>query len=487
MHNNVFDNEKFVRIQSEEVKKRMSLFDSKLYLEFGGKLFDDLHASRVLPGFDPNSKIKFLKEFKDDAEIIFCINANDIERKKMRADYGITYDMELVRLINALREENLYVSSVVVTLYKGEASIDKFRSMIEDMGIKTYVHYPTKGYPTDIETIVSEEGYGKNEFIKTTRKLVVVTAPGPSSGKLATCLSQLYHEHKNNVKAGYAKYETFPVWNLPLKHPVNVAYEAATADLNDINMIDSFHLEAYNEKAVNYNRDLQTFPILKNILEKIINKDIYKSPTDMGVNMIGCCISDDKKVKEASKNEIIRRYLNAIVDVKMGKCDIEVAKRIKVLMNELKIDESNRKVIKACHLKSIKEKKEVIALKLPNGKIITGKQTDILSPASSLFLNAIKELTGIPDDVYLLSPLVLNPILDLKKKLGNNKILHLDEVMLSLSVCSVTNPIINSALDNMSKLNNLEAHSSYILSNEELKILKNLKINITCDAVFKQL
>ena len=487
MHKIGFDNEKFVKIQSEEVKKRMSLFDSKLYLEFGGKLFDDFHASRVLPGFDPNSKIKFLKEFKDDVEIVFCINANDIERKKMRADYGITYDMELVRLINALREENLYVSSVVVTLYKGEASIDKFRSMIEDMGIKTYVHYPTKGYPTDIETIVSEEGYGKNEFIKTTRKLVVVTAPGPSSGKLATCLSQLYHEHKNNVKAGYAKYETFPVWNLPLKHPVNMAYEAATADLNDINMIDSFHLEAYNEKAVNYNRDLQTFPILKNILEKIMNNDIYKSPTDMGVNMIGCCISNDNVIVEASKNEIIRRYLNTLVDVKMGKCDMEVAKRIKVLMNELKLDESNRKVIEACHKKSKKEKKEVISLCLPDGKIITGKQTDLLTPASSLFLNAIKELTGIPDDVYLLSPLVLNPILDLKKKLGNNKVLHLDEVMLSLSVCSVTNPIINSALDNMSKLNNLEAHSSYILSNEELKILKNLKINITCDAVFKQL
>ena len=487
MHNNGFDNEKFVRIQSEEVKKRMSLFDSKLYLEFGGKLFDDLHASRVLPGFDPNSKIKFLKEFKDDAEIIFCINANDIERKKMRADYGITYDMELVRLINALREENLYVSSVVVTLYKGEASIDKFRNMIEDMGIKTYVHYPTKGYPTDIETIVSEEGYGKNEFIKTTRKLVVVTAPGPSSGKLATCLSQLYHEHKNNVKAGYAKYETFPVWNLPLKHPVNMAYEAATADLHDINMIDSFHLEAYNEKAVNYNRDLQTFPILKNILDKIIKKEIYKSPTDMGVNMIGSCISNENEIIEASKNEIIRRYLNSLVDVKMGKYDYDVAKSIKVLMNELKIKIEDRKVYNACLQKQKKENKDVIALQLPNGKVISGKETELLSCSSSLFINAIKELTNIPDDVYLLSPSVLEPILDLKKQLGNNTILQLDEVLIALSICKVTNPIIVTALDNMRKLESCDAHASYILSNEELKILKNLKINITCEPIFKKI
>ena len=484
---NAFNNEKFIKIQSEEVKKRISLFDSKLYLEFGGKLFDDFHASRVLPGFDPNSKIKFLKEFKDDAEIIFCINASDIEKKKVRADYGITYDMELVRLINALRELDLYVSSVVITLYKGGSSIDKFRNMIEEMGIKTYVHYPTKGYPTDIETIVSEEGYGKNEFIKTTRKLVVVTAPGPSSGKLATCLSQLYHEHKNNVKAGYAKYETFPVWNLPLKHPVNMAYEAATADLHDINMIDSFHLEAYNEKAVNYNRDLQTFPILKNILDKIIKKEVYKSPTDMGVNMIGSCISNENEIIEASKNEIIRRYLNSLVDVKMGKYDYDVAKSIKVLMNELKIKIEDRKVYNACLQKQKKENKDVIALQLPNGKVITGKETELLSCSSSLFINAIKELTNIPDDVYLLSPSVLEPILDLKKQLGNNTILQLDEVLIALSICKVTNPIIVTALDNMRKLENCDAHASYILSNEELKILKNLKINITCEAMFKKI
>ena len=484
---NAFNNEKFIKIQSEEVKKRISLFDSKLYLEFGGKLFDDFHASRVLPGFDPNSKIKFLKEFKDDAEIIFCINASDIEKKKVRADYGITYDMELVRLINALRELDLYVSSVVITLYKGGSSIDKFRNMIEEMGIKTYVHYPTKGYPTDIETIVSEEGYGKNEFIKTTRKLVVVTAPGPSSGKLATCLSQLYHEHKNNVKAGYAKYETFPVWNLPLKHPVNMAYEAATADLHDINMIDSFHLEAYNEKAVNYNRDLQTFPILKNILDKIIKKEVYKSPTDMGVNMIGSCISNENEIIEASKNEIIRRYLNSLVDVKMGKYDYDVAKSIKVLMNELKIKIEDRKVYNACLQKQKKENKDVIALQLPNGKVITGKETELLSCSSSLFINAIKELTNIPDDVYLLSPSVLEPILDLKKQLGNNTILQLDEVLIALSICKVTNPIIVTALDNMRKLESCDAHASYILSNEELKILKNLKINITCEPIFKKI
>ncbi len=482
-----FDNEKYLKIQSEEIKKRIALFDSKLYLEFGGKLFDDFHASRVLPGFDPNSKIKILQELKDDAEIIFCINASDIEKKKVRADYGITYDMELIRLINILRDLNIYVSSVVITLYKGQDGIDKFRSKIEDMNIKTYIHYPTLGYPADIETIVSEKGYGKNEFIKTTRKLVVVTAPGPSSGKLATCLSQLYHEHKNNVKAGYAKYETFPVWNLALKHPVNMAYEAATADLHDINMIDSFHLEAYNEKAVNYNRDLQTFPILKNILEKIMKNDVYKSPTDMGVNMVGHCISDENIVKDASKKEIIRRYFNSLVDVKMGKYDCGVPKSIKVLMNELKINANDRKVYNACLEKQKKENKDVIALELPNGKVITGKETDILSCASTLFINAIKELTNIPDDVYLLSPSVLEPILDLKKQLGNNTILQLDEVLIALSICKVTNPIIVTALDNMRKLENCDAHASYILSNEELKILKNLKINITCEAVFKKI
>lgn len=482
-----FDNEKYLRIQSEEIKKRIALFDSKLYLEFGGKLFDDYHASRVLPGFNPNSKIKILQELKDDAEIIFCINASDIEKKKVRADYGITYDMELIRLINVLRELEIYVSSVVITLYKGQDGIDKFRKKIEAMNIKTYIHFPTQGYPADIDTIVSEKGYGKNEYIETTRKLIVVTAPGPSSGKLATCLSQLYHEHKNNIKAGYAKYETFPVWNLPLKHPVNMAYEAATADLHDINMIDSFHLEAYNEKAVNYNRDLQTFPILKNILEKIMGSDIYKSPTDMGVNMVGYCISDNDIVIEASKKEIIRRYFSSLVDVKMGKYDCTVPKSIKVLMNELKINAEDRKVYKACLEKQKKKNKDVIALELPNGNVITGKETEILSCASTLFINAIKELTNIPDDVYLLSPSVLEPILDLKKQLGNNTILQLDEVLIALSICKVTNPIIVTALENMKKLEKCDAHASYILSNEELKILKNLKINITCEAIFKKL
>ena len=482
-----FDNEKYLKIQSEEIKKRIALFDSKLYLEFGGKLFDDYHASRVLPGFNPNSKIKILQELKDDAEIIFCINASDIEKKKVRADYGITYDMELIRLINVLRELEIYVSSVVITLYKGQDGIDKFRKKIEAMNIKTYIHFPTQGYPTDIDTIVSEKGYGKNEYIETTRKLIVVTAPGPSSGKLATCLSQLYHEHKNNIKAGYAKYETFPVWNLPLKHPVNMAYEAATADLHDINMIDSFHLEAYNEKAVNYNRDLQTFPILKNILEKIMGSDIYKSPTDMGVNMVGYCISDNDIVIEASKKEIIRRYFSSLVDVKMGKYDCTVPKSIKVLMNELKINAEDRKVYKACLEKQKQKNKDVIALELPNGNVITGKETEILSCASTLFINAIKELTNIPDDVYLLSPSVLEPILDLKKQLGNNTILQLDEVLIALSICKVTNPIIVTALENMKKLEKCDAHASYILSNEELKILKNLKINITCEAIFKKL
>ncbi|MEG0137621.1 MAG: DUF1846 domain-containing protein [Bacilli bacterium] len=479
-----FNNELYLKIQKEEIKKRIELFNSKLYLEFGGKLFDDYHASRVLPGFDPNSKIKILESFKDDVEVIFCINSKDIEKKKIRADYGITYDMELIRLINILKSMDIFVSSVVVTLYNGQPSIDKFRKVIENMGVKTYVHYKTLGYPTDIDTIVSEKGYGKNEFIKTTRKLVVVTAPGPSSGKLATCLSQLYHENKLGTIAGYAKYETFPVWNLSLRHPVNMAYEAATADLHDINMIDPFHLEAYGVSAVNYNRDIATFPILKNILEKIMKEDLYKSPTDMGVNMVGFCIDNNEAIIKASKEEIVRRYYNALVDEKLEKVNEETPQLIKVLMNELKIDSSIRPVIKACLDKNKLVNKGVVALKLDDSKIVTGKETELLSPASSMILNAIKELTNIPDDVYLLSPSVLKPILELKKQVSNESILNLHEVLIALSICSVTNPIIVTALENMKKLENCDAHSSYIIDSLEIKLLKSLKINITSEPVF---
>ena len=480
-----FNNDKYVDIQSMKIKDKIKEFD-KLYLEFGGKLFDDYHASRVLPGFEPDSKIKMLLELKDITEIIMCINAKDIERKKIRADYGITYDMEVLRLIDEFKNLGLSVNSVVITLYTGKESSKKFINQLEKRHIKTYVHTPTKGYPTDVDVIVSDEGYGANPYIETTKKLVVVTAPGPSSGKLATCLSQLYHEYKRGVKAGYAKYETFPVWNLPLKHPVNVAYEAATADLKDVNMIDSFHLEKYGVTSVNYNRDLAVFPVLKAILHKIIGKDIYYSPTDMGVNMIGFCIDNDNVICEASKQEIIRRYYKTLCDYKTGDENEDVYKRIKVLMNELEIDPlKERKVIEVAREKSKKEDVPVIAMELADGKIITGKKTEILSPASSLILNFIKELTGIPDDVDLLSKSVLEPILNLKPLSNHDsKSLSLEEVLIALSICSVTNPIVKKALKNLNKLSGLEAHASFMVYNGDLKTLKRLNINLTCDPIF---
>ena len=480
-----FNNKKYVEIQSKRIKEKIKEFD-KLYLEFGGKLFDDYHASRVLPGFEPDSKIKMLLELKDITEIIMCINAKDIERKKIRADYGITYDMEVLRLIDEFQNLGLSVNSVVITLYTGKESSKKFINQLEKRKIKTYVHTPTKGYPTDVDVIVSDEGYGANPYIETTKKLVVVTAPGPSSGKLATCLSQLYHEYKRGVKAGYAKYETFPVWNLPLKHPVNVAYEAATADLKDVNMIDSFHLEKYGITSVNYNRDLEVFPVLKSILYKIIGKNIYYSPTDMGVNMIGYCIDNDDVICEASRQEIIRRYYKALCDYKTGTGEEYVCERIKLLMNELEIEPlKERLVINVAQEKSNAEDLPVIALELPNGKIITGKKTEILSPASSLILNAIKELTNIPDDVDLLSKAVLEPILKLKP-LSNHvsRSLNLEEVLIALSICSVTNPIVKEALKNLNKLSGLEAHASFMVYNGDLNTLKRLNINLTCDPVF---
>lgn len=481
-----FDNDLYVKIQSEEIKKRIKKFNNKLYLEFGGKLFDDYHAYRVLPGFELNSKIRLLEELKHESEVIFCINAKDIERNKIRADYGISYDLEVIRLIENLSNLGININSVVITLYKGQLGANKFKNKLESMGIKTYIHTPTKGYPTDVDIIVSDEGYGANPYIETTKPLVIVTAPGPCSGKLATCLSQLYHEHKKGIKAGYAKFETFPVWNLPLKHPVNLAYEAATADLKDVNMIDSFHLEAYGISSVNYNRDLEVFPILKNILNRITKENIYKSPTDMGVNMIGNCITNNEVIKDAAIKEIIRRYYRAKVDFKMGLVDEEVPQRIKVLLNELNVDEKDRDVVKIALDKSNKENKPVIALKLPNGKIITGKQTDLLSPASSLIINAIKELTSIPDEVDLLSPSILKPILKMHKEvaISLNQSLSLQESLIALSICSATNPVIEKALKNLNLLKNCEAHSTYIIQNGELNIFRSLFINLTCEPNF---
>lgn len=479
-----FDNDLYLKVQSERIKERLKKFDNKLYLEFGGKLFDDYHAMRVLPGFESDSKIRMLLELKDICEIVFCINAGDIERNKIRADYGITYDMDVLRLIDQLKSLGLQVNSVVITLYKGQPRAESFKKKLEARGMKAYIHTPTKGYPTDVETIVSEEGYGKNPYIETTKPLVVMTAPGPCSGKLATCLSQLYHEYKRGVQAGYAKFETFPVWNLPLKHPVNIAYEAATADLKDVNMIDYFHLEKYGIRSVNYNRDLEVFPVLKDILFKITGEEIYSSPTDMGVNMIGKCIIDDQVVQEAAKAEIIRRYYQALCDCKTGNGDEETAERIKVLMNELDLKESDRTVVKVALDKAAKEKRHVISLELPNGKIITGKQTDLLNPASSLLINAMKELTHIPDEIDLLSPSVLEPIQKFKSKTKEHETLNLQEVIIALSICSVTNPTIAKAFKNLKKLVGCEAHASYIVTNGDKNEFRNLKINLTMEPVF---
>ena len=477
-----FDNAKYVKIQSKKIRERFKLFD-KLYLEVGGKLFDDSHAARILPGFKNDVKISMFKELKDDLEIIFCINAGDIEKNKTRGEYGITYDIEIIKLINKSKKMGFSVNSVVITLYNNQVSVDKFIKKLNRNGIKTYIHTFTKGYPTDVDTIVSEEGYGANPYIETTKPLILVNAPGPGSGKLATCLSQIYHENKRGINAGYAKFETFPVWNLPLKHPVNLAYEAATADLKDVNMIDPFHLEKYGITAVNYNRDIETFPILKNILNKVTKKDIYSSPTDMGVNMVGFCINNNEAVEEASKKEIVRRYYNEKNNYKMGLCDEDTYKKIKLLMNELNIDEMYLDVIKPALAKKEKENLPVISIKVGK-KIITGKQTDLLTPAGTVILNAIKHLSKIPDDIYLLSPSVLEPILKLKKEMGTGDRLTLTEVLTALSISSVTNPLAAKAMSYLTKLKNAEAHATYIVTGSDKKSLRDLKINLTCENEF---
>ncbi len=475
-----FDNKKYVKIQSEKIKERFKLFD-KLYLEVGGKLFDDSHASRVLPGFKNDVKISMFLELKDDLEIIFCINAGDIEKSKTRGEYGITYDAEILKLINNSQKMGFNVNSVVITLYDNQPSVDKFIKKLNRNGTKTYIHTATKGYPFDVDTIVSDEGYGANPYIETTKKLILVNAPGPGSGKLATCLSQIYHENKRGVNAGYAKFETFPVWNLPLKHPVNLAYEAATADLKDVNMIDPFHLEKYGKTAINYNRDVEAFPILKNILSKVSQKDIYYSPTDMGVNMVGFCITNNEVVEEASKKEIVRRYYNEMNNCKLGLCDEDTYKKIKLLMNELEIDETYLDVIKPALEKKKKENGlPVISIKVGN-KILTGKQTDLLTPAGSVILNAVKYLSKIPDNIYLLSPTVLEPILRLKKYMGTGDRLDLGEVLTALSICSVTNPLASKAMSSLPKLNGSEAHATYIVMGNDKNALKELKINLTCE------
>ena len=478
-----FDNAKYVRIQSEKIKERFNLFD-KLYLEVGGKLFDDSHAARILPGFKNDVKISMFKELKDDLEIIFCINANDIEKNKTRGEYGIYYSQELLKLIQNSKQLGFSVNSVVITLYENQISVDKFIKKLERNNIKTYIHKKVKGYPTNIDLVVSEEGYGANPYIQTTKKLILVNAPGPGSGKLATSLSQVYHENIRGINAGYAKFETFPVWNLPISHPVNLAYEAATADLKDVNLIDKFHLEKYGIEAVNYNRDIETFPILKNILKKVLKKDLYFSPTDMGVNMIGFCITNNNIVEQASKKEIVRRYYNELNNYKMGFCDLDTCNKIKVLMNKLNINENILEVIKpALERKEAEGGKPAIALKIGN-KIVTGKQSDLMTAPGAVILNAIKYLSKVPDDMNLLSPNVLEPIIKLKNMMKSGNRLILSEILTALSICSVTNPLAEKALACLPLIKNSEAHSTYIITGNDKITLKELKINVTCENEF---
>lgn len=477
-----FDNQKYLQTQSEQIRERIAQFGGKLYLEFGGKLFDDYHASRVLPGFAPDSKIRMLQQLKDDVEIVITISAADIESNKVRGDLGITYDDDVLRLIDTFRELGLYVGSVVLTRYVGQSSSDAFLKHLKSVGVKCYCHYPIEGYPYDVAHIVSDEGLGKNEYIETTRSLIVVTAPGPGSGKMATCLSQLYHDHKRGITAGYAKFETFPIWNIPLKHPVNLAYEAATADLNDINMIDPFHLEAYGETAVNYNRDVEIFPVLKTIFKTIQGDCPYKSPTDMGVNMAGSCIVDDEVCCEASKKEILRRYYAASVNRLKGFGDETQVRKIEVLMNQGGITEDFCPAIGAAMKKEKETGGPAGAMVLPDGRVITGKTSSTLGAASALLLNSLKALGGIKDEVELIAESVLKPICDLKTEYlkHKNPRLHTDEVLMALTVSALTDPVAKMATQQLANLRGSDAHFSVILSDEDEMLLRRLGINVSC-------
>ncbi len=478
-----FDNDKYLRMQSEKIKERISTFGGKLYLEFGGKLFDDYHASRVLPGFKPDSKINMLVQLKDQAEIVIVINAADIEKNKVRSDLGITYDLDVLRLIDAFRGYGLYVGSVCLTRFSGQPSVIAYQKKLESLGLKVYRHYSIPGYPSNIPMIVSDEGFGQNDYIETSRSLVVITAPGPGSGKMATCLSQLYHEYKRGIKAGYAKYETFPIWNLPLKHPVNLAYEAATADLNDVNMIDPFHLEAYGETTINYNRDVEIFPVLCATFEKIMGQSPYKSPTDMGVNMAGFGIIDDEAARAASKQEIIRRYYSALCQKRQGNADDEQILKLELLMKQAETGTDDRPVISAANVKAETTGEPAAAMELPDGRIVTGKTSPLLGASSALLLNALKTLANIEDEVQLISPTTIGPIQDLKvKHLGNrNPRLHTDEILLALSICAATDEKARRAMEQLQHLRGSEAHSSVILSQVDMNVLRKLGINLTCE------
>ncbi len=528
-----FDNDKYLSMQSEHIKKRIAQFGGKLYLEFGGKLFDDYHASRVLPGFAPDSKVRMLAQMADQAEIVIAISAGDIEKNKVRSDLGITYDVDVLRLIDAFRGIGLYVGSVVITQYAGQAAADAFKRRLIALGVKVYTHYPIAGYPSNVQLIVSDEGYGKNEYIETSRPLVVITAPGPGSGKMATCLSQLYHEYKRGISAGYAKFETFPIWNLPLKHPVNLAYEAATADLNDVNMIDPFHLETYGVTTVNYNRDVEIFPVVNAIFEKIAGESPYHSPTDMGVNMAGKCIIDDDACREASCQEIIRRYYQALCDKRDGRSDDTAIHKLELLMQQAKVSIEDRPVVAAALKRSEEtDGNPAAAIELPDGTIVTGKTSSLLGASSAALINALKHLAHIPDNLPLLPALIIEPIQQLKTQglgktssllgassaalinalkhlahipdnlpllpaliiepiqqlktqgLGNhNPRLHTDEVLIALSISATTNPVAKLALDHLSGLRGCEVHSSVILAQVDDNVFKKLGMNLTCEPV----
>ena len=482
-----FDNDLYIQSQSAHIQERIAQFGGKLYLEFGGKLYDDNHAARVLPGFQPDSKLRMLLQLKDMVEMVIAINADDIEKNKIRGDLGITYDRDVIRLIDVFRGFGLYVSSVVLTRFSGQSLAQAFQARLETMGVKVYHHYDIPGYPYNISQIVSDEGYGKNDFIETTRELVVVTAPGPGSGKLATCMSQLYHEHKRGVKAGYAKFETFPVWNLPLNHPVNLAYEAATADLSDVNMIDPFHLEAYGVTTVNYNRDVEAFPVLVAMFERILGTCPYKSPTDMGVNMVGNCIVDDEAAREASRQEILRRYYTALCDQKKGKANDSQIQKLELLMKKAGVTAEERRVVQPALDRAEETGLPAAAIQLPDGRIITGKTSDLLGACSAVLLNALKELAGLDDGLHLIAPEVIGPIQHLKvDHLGNrNPRLHTDEVLIALSISATTDPAAEKAMEQLDKLWGCDVHSSVMLSSVDENVFKRLGVNLTCQPRYK--
>ncbi len=482
-----FDNQQYLSTQSAHIRQRISQFGGKLYLEFGGKLYDDNHAARVLPGFQPDSKLRMLLQMKEQVEIVIAISADDIEKNKVRGDLGITYDLDVLRLIDIFRELGLYVSSIVLTRFNGQSIAKAFQARLETKGIRVYHHFAIAGYPADTAHVVSDEGYGKNDFIETTRPLVVVTAPGPGSGKLATCLSQLYHEHKRGIKAGYAKFETFPIWNLPLNHPVNLAYEAATADLNDVNMIDPFHLDAYGVTTVNYNRDVEAFPVLVAMFERILGTCPYKSPTDMGVNMVGNCITDDAAAREAACQEIIRRYYTAMCEHKQGRGSENAVRKLETLMKKVGVEPENRPVVAAALKKEKDTGMPAMALELPDGRILTGKTSNLLGASAAVLLNALKYLGGMPDELHMISPVAIDPIQHLKKDhLGDrNPRLHTDEVLIALSISAATNPTAEFALEQLGKLRGCEVHSTVMLPSSDEHTFKRLGMHLTCEPRFR--